>query len=335
MTTTTWRERLDAHPLGFGTMAIGGQYEATTDDGAIETIHLAAAHGIHLFDTAPQYGCGLAEQRLGRALKSMARDSVVIATKVGKVIAPLGSGGQRQRGVIFPSGHDAEMVFDYSYDGTKRIIDGSLERLGINRLDLVLIHDITRHFHGDVGVYERFDEACRGAVRALEDLRDEGIVAAFGTGLKDTDIAARFVEEAGIDVVLLPGRMSLLEQSGMTSGLFDLCLKHDVAVIAAAPFDSGILASGSAAGGTFGYKPADAATVARVAAIEAVCARYGVPLQAAALQYPRRHPAVASVLVGMRHTADVEQNVAWARAPIPDDLWSALAREVSVPLVTM
>jgi D-threo-aldose 1-dehydrogenase len=333
MTTMTWRERLNAHPLGFGTMAIGGQYEATTDESAIETIQRAASHGIRLFDTAPQYGCGLAEQRLGLALKALPRDSVAVATKVGKAIAPLGSGGQRQREVIFPGGHDAEMIFDYSYDGTKRIIDGSLERLGVDRLDLVLIHDVTRHFHGDVGVHERFEEACRGAVRALEDLRDEGVVAAFGTGLKDTDIAARFIEEAGIDVVLLPGRMSLLEQSGMTSGLFDLCLKHEVAVIAAAPFDSGILASGSAAGGTFGYKPADATMLARVAAIEAVCARFGVPLQAAALQYPRRHPAVASVLVGMRHAADVAQNVAWASAPISDALWQALATEAGVPLV--
>ncbi len=328
----SWREVLSAAPLGFGTMAVGGQYAHVTDAMAVETIEAAYAAGIRFFDTAPQYGCGLAEERLGLALRTLPRHELVIASKVGKRIAPLGAGGQRQREVIFPGGHDLEMVFDYSYDGTLRIVEGSLKRLDLTALDMVLIHDVTRHFHGDDGVHSRFAEACDGAVRALRHLRDEGVVGAIGTGLKDTDIAARFIEEADIDVVLLPGRISLLDQSGFTLGLADLCHKHDVALIAAAPFDSGILATGSAAGGLSGYQPADAKVRARVEQFETICADYGVALQAAALQFPRQHPAVAAVLCGMRNRSDVNQNAAWMSATVPPALWCALAHATGLIL---
>ena len=321
----TWIDRLSRAPLGFGTMAIGGQYAGISDAEAIATVRAAYDAGIRLFDTAPQYGCGLAEERLGLALPHLPRDEIVVASKVGKRIAPLGSGGQRQREVIFPGGHDAEMVFDYSADGTRRMVDSSLRRLRTDRLDLVLIHDVTRHFHGEAGVHDRFVEARDGAVAALRKLQDEGVVGAIGTGLKDVDIAVRFIEECEIEVVLVPGRFTLLDQSAVTSGLADVCSKHGAALIAAAPFDSGILATGSAAGGTYGYKPADATVIERVRAIEAVCARHSVPLQAAALQVARLHPAVTSVLTGMRHADDVRQNSAWMATPIPGALWAELA----------
>ena len=321
----TWRDILGSNPLGFGTMAIGGQVAGVSDADAIATLRAAYDAGIRVFDTAPQYGCGLAEERLGLALAHVPRDEVVVASKVGKRIAPLGSGGQRQREVIFPGGHDAEMVFDFSYDGTMRIVDASLRRLRTSHLDLALIHDVTRHFHGEDGVQVRYAEARDGAVVALRKLQDEGVVGAIGTGLKDVDIAVRFIEECEIEVVLLPGRLTLLDQSALTSGLADLCAKHGTALIAAAPFDSGILATGSAAGGTYGYKPADAAIVERVRMIETVCARHGVALQAAALQFPRLHPAVTTVLTGMRHAEDVRQNAAWMGTPIPDAVWSELA----------
>lgn len=320
-----WRDILHRNPLGFGTMAIGGQYPSVSDADAIATLRAAYDAGIRMFDTAPQYGCGLAEERLGLALAHTPRDEVIVASKVGKRIAPLGSGGQRQREVIFPGGHDAEMVFDFSYDGTLRIVDASLKRLRTSHLDLVLIHDITRHFHGDDGVHARYAEARDGAVVALRQLQDEGVVGAIGTGLKDVDIAVRFIDECEIEVVLLPGRLTLLDQSALTSGLADLCWKHGTALIAAAPFDSGILATGSAAGGTYGYKPAEAAIVERVRAIETVCARHGIALQAAALQFPRLHPAVTTVLTGMRHADDVQQNAVWMGAPCPTALWNDLS----------
>lgn len=324
--------RLTLSPLGFGTMAVGGQFADVSDEQASGTIRCAVERGVTFFDTAPQYGCGLAEERLGRAIAFAPRDTLAIASKVGKRIVPVGSGGQRQREIFFPGGHDAEMVFDYSYDGTLAIIDGSLKRLGTDRLDLVLIHDVIRHFHGEQGVHDVATEAIHGAVRALNRLRDEGTVNAIGTGLKDVDIAARFIEEAEIDAVLVPGRMTLLDQSALTEGLLDLCSKHGIAYIAAAPFDSGILATGPRPGTTYGYRPPSPEIVARVEAIQAVCAAYDVPLAAVALQYPRRFPAVASVLSGMKTPAEVQSNTGLMQQAIPDGLWAALAKNCGLPM---
>jgi D-threo-aldose 1-dehydrogenase len=329
---TPWHEHLLASPLGLGTMAIGGQYAHIDDAAAHATLTHALERGIRVFDTAPQYGCGLAEERLGRALAMVPRERVVVATKVGKRIAPLGSGGQRQTAIFFPGGHDHEMLFDYSFDGTLRIVEGSLARLGLARLDLVLIHDVIRVFHGEVGVHARFAEARDGAVRALRRLQREGVVGAIGTGLKDVDIAARFIEECGVEVVLVPGRLTLLEQSALTSGLLDLCGRHGTALLAAAPFDSGILATGSQAAGTYGYKPADAIILDRVRAMEVVCARSGVPLQAAALQYPRQFSSVAGVICGMRSATEIDQNLAWSAAPLPAALWDDLALTTGLPM---
>lgn len=311
--------------LGLGTMAIGGQHVAVTDEAATAVVDAAWAAGIRFFDAAPQYGCGLAEERLGLALRSRPRAQAIVASKVGKRIAPVGSGGQRQKALIFPGGHDGEMVFDYSYDGTLRTVEASLARLGMTYLDIALIHDVTRHFHGEHGVDDRYREALAGAVKALQRLRGEGVVRAIGTGLKDVDIAARFIAEAQIDVVLLPGRVTLLDQTGITSGLLDLCCKHNVAVVAAGPFDSGILATGAVAGASYGYRPAEVAVLDRVARIGAICRDNGVPLQAAALQFPALHAAVASVLAGMRTPDEVRQNAQWMRAPVPAALWAALA----------
>lgn len=318
--------------LGFGTMAVGGQYADVTDEQATAAIQAALDNGVTFFDTAPQYGCGLAEERLGRALTGARRDSVSIASKVGKRIVPVGSGGQRQREIFFPGGHDAEMEFDYSYDGTLAIVEGSLKRLDTNRLDLVLIHDVIRHFHGEDGVHEVATAAISGAVRALHRLRDEGVVGAIGTGLKDVDIAARFIEEADIDAVLVPGRLTLLDQSALHEGLLDLCAKHGVAYIAASPFDSGILATGPKPGTTYGYRPPSPEIVARVETIMRVCSDHDVSLAAAALQYPGRHPAVASVLSGMRTVDEVQANARLMQQAVPDALWPALNAATGVPL---
>lgn len=325
---------LDLGALGFGTMAVGGQAADMTEERAQHTLASARAAGIRFFDTAPQYGCGLAEERLGRALATWRRDDVVIASKVGKRIAPDGSGGQRQKTLIFPGGHDGEMVFDYSRDGTLRIIEDSLKRLATSHLDIVLLHDITRHFHGEHGVHERTDEVLTGAIPALRRLQDEGVVRAIGTGLKDVDIAARFIEEADVEIVLVPGRMTLLDQSAVTSGLLDLCAKHDVAFIAAAPFDSGILATGPIDGATYGYKPADADIIARVRTIDGICTDHGVPMAAAALQFPFQAPAVRCVLAGMRSKDEVAANAALMSAPVPAALWGALASDAGVVLPT-
>ena len=310
--------------LGFGTMALGGFQKAMSDDEARAVFAAAWDAGLRFYDTAPQYGSGLAEERLGALLKTRDRGDAVIATKVGKRIVPAGSGAEAQH--LFPGGYGHEMAFDYSFDGTMRIVEGSLARLGLARLDLVLIHDVTRHFHGDDGVHVRFREAMEGAVKALQRLKSEGVIAAFGTGLKDVDIATDFAEHAGIDCVLVPGRLTLLEQSAATSGLLERCATLGVSFIAAAAFDSGILATGAVSGASYSYRPADDAILATVRRIEAICRDFGVALPAAALQFPQRHAAVAGILVGMRTPAEVEQDMAWMRAAIPEEFWQALAR---------
>lgn len=322
-------------PLAFGTMAVGGQYADVTDEHATAAIRAALEHGVTFFDTAPQYGCGLAEERLGRALTGVGRDCVMIASKVGKRIVPVGSGGQRQREIFFPGGHDAEMVFDYSYDGTLAIVEGSLKRLNTDRLDLVLIHDIIRHFHGEDGVHDVATQAINGAVRALHRLRDEGTIGAIGTGLKDVDIAARFIEEADIDAVLVPGRLTLLDQSAFHEGLLDLCSKHGVAYIAAAPFDSGILATGPRVGSTYGYRPPSPEVVSKVESIVRVCEAHDVPLAAAALQYAGRFAAVASVLSGMRTASEVANNARLMQHAIPAPFWQSLSDECGACLPSM
>ncbi len=307
--------------FGFGTMTIGGFQSAMSDEQAEAVLGAAWDAGVRFFDTAPQYGCGLAEERLGSFLKSRARADAVIATKVGKRIVPLGSGGERQ--ALFPGGHDLEMAFDYSYDGTLRIIEQSLQRLGLTYLDLVLIHDITRHFHGDAGVHQRVKEAMIGAVRALQEMKSQGVVRAWGTGLKDVDIAIRFVRETDMDCALVPGRMTLLNQSCL-DGLTEACAERGVSIIAAAAFDSGILATGAVQGSSYAYSPADETVLDRVRSIESVCADHGVPLQAAALQFPFRARAVAGLLVSMRNTRELHQNLDWMRLPVPNNLWDDL-----------
>ena len=321
---------LEVSTLGFGTMAIGGQYADVDDVAARAAIDAARACGITFFDTAPQYGCGLAEERLGVALAAAPSGEVAVSSKVGKKIVTLGSGGQAQRALHFPGGHDAEMAFDYSFDGTLRIVEGSLTRLQLAHIDMLLIHDVTRHFHGDAGIQAAVTAAMSGALKALHRLRDEGTVRAIGIGFKDCDIAARFIEDGGIDVALIPGRMTLLDQTAYTSGVPDLCLKHSVSMIAAAPFDSGILATGPVAGARSSYQVAAPEILEKVTKIARVCAAHSVPLQAAALQYPLQHPSVASVLAGMKTSDEVRQNVAWMQSPIPPALWPALATECGV-----
>jgi D-threo-aldose 1-dehydrogenase len=319
--------------LGFGTMAVGGQYADVSDADAAVTIAAARAAGITFFDTAPQYGCGLAEERLGAALRNQPSPLFVVSSKVAKRIVPLGSGGQAQCALHFPGGHDAEMLFDFSYDGTLRMVDDTLRRLGRSTLEMLLIHDVTRHFHGDDGIDDALRMAMDGTLRALHDLRDQGVVRAIGIGLKDIDVAMRFVEEGDIDVALVPGRMTLLDQSALTSGLLDTCAKHGVAYIAAAPFDSGILATGAVAGARSAYKLAESETLARVATMARVCTDHGVSLQAVALQYALQHPAVVSVLAGMKTPAEVAANVAAIESSVPSELWAALGDVAGVAVI--
>jgi D-threo-aldose 1-dehydrogenase len=316
---------LEVTRLGFGTTTLGGLHAPVSDADAKAAVDAALAAGIRHFDTAPQYGTGLAEMRLGAALVGVPRERFVVSSKVGKLVVPKGSGGAPQP--IFVGGSGDEIRFDYSYEGAMRSLERSYDRLGLTRVDMVLVHDVTRRFHGEE-VGARFREAVDGAMRALGELKAEGKVSAIGLGMAEIEWIERFLDACRLDVVLLPGRYTLLDQTaGGPGGLLERCRREGVAVMLAAPFESGILASGPVPGATFLYKEAPPEIMARVARLEAHCRRHGVPLAAAALQFPFRHAAIASVVVGMRSAAEVAANLALARTTIPEAFWADLVAD--------
>ncbi len=217
------------------------------------------------------------------------------------------------------------MAFDYTYDGTMRSLDHSLQRLGTNAVDIVLIHDVNRRWQGDL-VEQRYREATEGAHRALVELRSEGVIKAFGVGVNDWSILLRFAADGDFDCFMLAGRYTLLDHTALETFMPE-CERRRIAVLMAAPFNSGILATGAKPGATYFYVEAEPEIVERTRRIDAVCARYGVPIAAAALQFPMAHPAVASVVTGMRSAAEVNANLAHCRTRIPEAFWDELKHE--------
>jgi len=316
------RRELAVSLLGVGTAPFGSPAGDASDAEVGAGFAGLYAAGLRYFDTAPFYGLGLAEHRLGAALRSIDRRSVTISTKVGRLMKPLGGGAAPG-----PSSgaHAFEVAFDYSYDGTLRSLEHSLQRLGTNAVDIVLIHDVNRRWQGDL-VEQRYREAMDGAHRALVDLRAAGTIKAFGVGVNDWSILMRFAADGDFDCFMLAGRYTLLDHSALDAFLPD-CERRGISVLMAAPFNSGILATGARPGATFFYVEAEADIMERTRAIEAVCARHGVALAAAALQFPLAHPAVASVVTGMRNAEEAQANLAHCRAAIPAAFWDELKHE--------
>ncbi len=315
------RTQVNVSRLGFGSTGLGGLFRASSDADAVATIDAAWEAGLRHYDTAPQYGSGLAESRVGLGLQPRPRGEFVLSTKIGKLLRPVAKAPDG----IFVGAPPFEVTYDYSYDGAMRSLEASLKRLGVARVDVLLIHDVNRKYHG-ARVMERLDEALAGACRALAKLRDEGVIGAFGPALNEVDVNLQFAARAPIDCIMLPARYTLLDQSAANE-LLPLCAQRKISVMVAAPFDSGILATGAVIGATYNYQPATPEILARVAKIERVCRDHGVALAAAALQFPLRHPAIANVVTGMRTPGEVAQNLALMRADIPDALWATLARE--------
>jgi len=311
---------LDLPRLGMGTAAIGNLYRAMTDAEAAATIHAALDAGIRYFDTAPHYGFGLAEQRLGRGLG--VRKDVLVSTKIGRLLLP--TTDLRRERHAFVDARPYEPVFDYSGDAVLRSLDGSLERLERDHVDLLLAHDIGRLTHGDhhEATLRIFLEDGYPAMRRL---RDEGAVRAIGIGVNEVAICLDLLDRVDLDVILLAGRFTLLDRSAAEE-LLPLCEAKGVRLIVGGPYNSGILAQPLADGGErrFDYALAAAETLSRARNIEAECARFDVALPVAALQFPLRHPAVASVIPGMANPAEIADNVARLVVPVPDDLWAAL-----------
>ena len=315
------RTDLAVSVLGFGAAPLGGVYRALSDAEADATVAAAYEAGLRYFDVAPFYGLGLAEHRLGRALRQR-RGDCVLSTKVGRLLRPVRG---RAPESMYVDPLPFEVVYDYSYDGVMRSIEDSQQRTGLVDFDILFIHDVNRRWHGDA-VDRRFDEVMAGGYRALDELRRNGHVKAIGVGVNDNEILVRFAEAGRFDCFMLAGRYTLLDQSPLDQ-LFPLCEREGISIISAAPFNSGILATGARPGAKFFYADAPPAILERTRQIENVCERHGVPLAAAALQVALGHPAVASVAAGFSSPAEVETNVAMMRFPIPPGFWEELKAE--------
>jgi D-threo-aldose 1-dehydrogenase len=306
--------------LGFGSAPLGGLFRSTSQSDATTALQAAWDAGLRYFDTAPQYGHGLAETRIGAFLAHKNRNEFVLSSKIGKLLKARSDGSAPTSAFVDALPNDIE--YDYSYDATLRSFDQSLARLGLERIDVLFVHDVNRKYHGS-NVFARLNEALKGACKALERLRDEKTIGAFGPALQDTDIAAAFVERAPIDCIMLPGSYNLLVREA-EKDLLPACEKAKVSVLIAGPFASGILATGAIQGATFNYAAPSEALMHQVKALEALCASFDVPLPAAALQFPMRTSAVKSVVTGMRSAREVAQNVEFMRLSIPDELWIAV-----------
>lgn len=296
--------------LGFGAAPIGNLYRAVPEAGALAAVEAAWQLGIRHFDVAPHYGLGLAEQRLGAALSSKPRESYLLSTKVGRLLRPNPAPkGQDTEG--FAVADDLTRVFDYSRDGVLRSIEESLIRLGTDRLDVVYIHDPDEHW----------TEAVSGAVPALSELRDQGVIGAYGAGMNQSAMLERFVRETDVDLVMLAGRYTLLEQEGARN-LITACREHGVGIVDVGVFNSGLLSKDRPApDATYNYAPAPPELLARANSLADLAESHGTTLPAVALAFPYREPAVVSVVLGMRTAEQVEQNVSLRDAAIPEDYW--------------
>jgi D-threo-aldose 1-dehydrogenase len=292
-------------------VALGFLYSPVPDDQAHATVNRARDLGLNLFDTAPLYGDGVAETRVGFVLSALPRDSFVIATKVGFDIQ---EGARPLDG--FENRFYLEAPRDFSYDGVLRNLDRSLRRLRLDRIDIVHIHDADDHF----------EKAMNGAFPALGRLRSEGAIGAVSAGMNQAEMLARFAREGDFDCFLLAGRYTLLEQGAIDS-LFPICRAKQISILIGGVFNSGILADPYAQSPHYNYSPADEKLIAKARQLDAVCRRYNVPLKAAAIQLPVAHPVVAAVLCGARSPAELQENVDMFHFPIPPDLWSELKAE--------
>jgi D-threo-aldose 1-dehydrogenase len=304
--------------VGIGTAPLGNMFRAHTDAEADAVLASAVALGLRYFDTAPLYGHGLAEQRVGRAVAGLPRDEVIVSTKVGRLLradAPRDESQFFEGKPFYRDVPPVGPVFDYSYDGIMTSVEESYERTGLDRFDMLLLHDPDDHLPA----------ASTTGYRALAELRASGTTRAIGAGMNHAPAMTRLLDACDLDVLLVAGRYTLFDQAAMDE-LLPLCEERTASIVVGGVFNSGILIDPSP-GARYNYVPASAEELARANRIKAVCARYEVALPAAALQFPFAHPRVCTVLIGFRSIGQLEQNLAWLDAPIPADLWTDLKVE--------
>jgi D-threo-aldose 1-dehydrogenase len=317
------RTGLEISVLGFGGAGIGNLYRELADEDALAAVRESFASGVRYFDTAPFYGFGLSELRVGAALDG-AQPAPVISTKVGRRLVPTGPQDASVGREGYFSPRPFAPVFDYGYDAVMRSHAESLERLRVSRVDILLCHDIGRLTHGATHA-ARIAEFLEGGYRAMRELRQSGAVRAIGLGVNEPEVCVELLGPCELDCILLAGRYTLLEQPALEQ-LLPLCERKKVSIICGGPFNSGILAAGSRAGAQahYNYAAPPAAVLERVRQLEALCAEHGVPLQAAALQFPLAHPAIATVVAGCANGAEARNIGKMFIHPIPAAFWRAL-----------
>lgn len=314
MRTAIGRGGLSAPPVGYGAAALGNLYQALREDEWPYVVPAAWAGGVRYFDVAPHYGLGLAERRLGESLRQLPRDEFIVSTKVGRLLVPQDAAGRTDLDNLFDVPADHRRVRDYSRDGVLRSIEQSLERLGLDRIDIALVHDPD----------EQERDALDGAFPALSELRDQGVIRSFGAGMNQSAMLARFVRETDADVMMVAGRWTLLDQSA-ADDLLPVADERGVTVLAAAVFNSGILATDAPGqGATFDYGPADRAVVERAQEIAGVVHRHGRTLPELAAQFPLTHPAVGAIVMGGASAEQVARNSGLVARPVGGDVWDEL-----------
>ncbi len=300
--------------LGLGTSTFGNLFRKTTDTATMGAVNAAWAGGVRYFDTAPHYGLGLAESRLGRALAKHPRDEYLVSTKVGRLLVPTPERAHELDDEGFHVPADSRREWDFTRDGIHRSVDASLDRLGLNDLDIIYLHDPDDHW----------DEASTTGIDTLLELREQGITHAIGAGMNQSAMLSEFVRRFDVDIVMVAGRYTLLDQSALDD-LLPLALERGVGVVAAGVYNSGLLAQAEVPDdASFEYRPARPELIARARQMAEICNGYGVTLPDAALQFPLRHPAVISAVIGARDAREVGSGIERHAAPVPDDLWGEL-----------
>jgi D-threo-aldose 1-dehydrogenase len=309
------RSNVEVTELGLGGGPLGGLFQPVDDDAAAATLAAAWDSGIRYFDTAPHYGIGHSERRFGEFLREQPRNAFTLSTKVGRLLVEQDAAGRTDEAFQVPATH--RRVWDFSRDGVRRSLEESLVRMGLDRVDVLYLHDAGEHF----------EAALRDGYPALAELRAEGVVGAIGAGMENAALLTTLVQETDVEVLMLPGRYTLLDQSALDQ-LLPACQERAVSVIAAAVFHSGVLAQlRPARGAMFGYREASPAVLERANRMAEICAVHGVTLPQAAMAFPLTHPAVAGVVLGMRSAAEVRQNAAYFAAGVPARLWRDLCAE--------
>ena len=317
---------LEFTELGFGTAPLGNLYRAIGDDDARSILDRAWAGGVRYYDTAPLYGLGHSERRLGALLRGKARDDYVLSTKAGRLLEACAPEDRTGHGKWFEVPSRRE-VYDYSYDGIMRSFDFSLERLGADRVDILLVHDIDVQNQGSKAASDaQIDAFMASGYHAMVSLRDQGVVRAIGGGVNEWDVCETLTERGDFDLFLLAGRYTLLEQEALESFL-PLCESRGIGIVVGGPYNSGVLASGPRPGAFYNYEPASDAILDRVRRIAKVCAAHRARLVDAAFQFPLLHPCIVSVIPGGQRVEEVESNLRAAEARLPPALWDDLKAE--------